>query len=534
MKVNNIPELTNIDINGGFNQFFKNIQYSQNNEYVRIEGFVTGVTNENKFAVNVTLPISVSDWSISVKKPMILDVTEIFGETIPSSQWFSDLEDIVNQREWTTEMDVYGDALRLDWGGLRIGAQDNSLQLTSQDGLVIYHPVTTETDNERRMRLQLGQWREPQKDENGNIVTNGTEILYEDLYGLRALDLNGNMIFKVTQKGVEFDFTNDLESTIEKYSAEAALGAISSTNTSNLLKNSCGYVYQEETDATGSPTGVYKFFDWTVENTECIFPINERFVEIDDENNEIPIVTGTVSKHAFKMTGKTTVGGMPLIKQTISVAATPGVVQPYTLKFLMKGTPNLENDTIKNGIRLKISEAGNQEDIDVNVPYLLDKGWQVVKHTIYTEMSEISIEIENISTITIGADGELENGVIYLSDLMFTSGKDTPAWTVSPGEVYNNYVTIGSEGVVVTSNRDSTGSIVRTVMDSHSFRVESINLNKEISTNILVTEDNTTLGPTHVRGKLDVGDFVRLRFTEVIDGDNSGVDVTLIGVERES
>ena len=533
VKVNNIPELNNIDINGGFNQFFKNIQYSQNNEYVRIEGFVTGVTNENKFAVNVTLPISVSDWSISVKKPMILDVTEIFGETIPSSQWFSDLEDIVNQREWTTEMDVYGDALRLDWGGLRIGAQDNSLQLTSQDGLVIYHPVTTETDNERRMRLQLGQWREPQKDENGNIVTNGTEILYEDLYGLRALDLNGNMIFKVTQKGVEFDFTNDLESTIEKYSAEAALGAISSTNTSNLLKNSCGYVYQEETDATGSPTGVYKFFDWTVENTECIFPINERFVEIDDENNEIPIVTGTVSKHAFKMTGKTTVGGMPLIKQTISVAATPGVVQPYTLKFLMKGTPNLENDTIKNGIRLKISEAGNQEDIDVNVPYLLDKGWQVVKHTIYTEMSEISIEIENISTITIGADGELENGVIYLSDLMFTSGKDTPAWTVSPGEVYNNYVTIGSEGVVVTSNRDSTGSIVRTVMDSHSFRVESINLNKEISTNILVTEDNTTLGPTHIRGKLDVGNLVRLRFTEVIDGDDSGVDVTLIGVKRE-
>lgn len=533
IKINNIPELTNIDINGGFTGFYKNIQYSQNNQYVRIDGFVTGITNSNNFAVNVVLPNAFSNWSIYVKKPMILDVTDIFGETIPSLQWFNDLTDIVDQGSWETDLDVYGDALRLDWGGLTIGAQDNSLQLTSQNGLVIYHPVTTETNNEKRMRLQLGQWQEPAKDKYGNIITDGTEIVYEDLYGLRALDLNGKMIFKISQRGVEFDFTNNLEQTIKNYSQEAALEAISSTNTSNLLKNSCGYVYEEKKDATGKPNGLYHFYDWDpIENENYIFPINERFTQKKSDGSEVAIVDGTVSKHAFQLGGNNATGAMPLISQTINVATTPGVVEPFTFRFLMKGISNTQTSTIKNGIHLTIYEAGNQEDIDVDIPYVGNGEWQSVKYTIYTEMPQITITIRNISTITVDSNNVPTNGVIYLSDLMFTSGQDTPAWTVSPGEVYNNYVTIGSEGVIVTSDKDAQGLTVRTVMDSHSFRVETINSDKELSTNILVTGDSTVLGPTHIRGLCDIGDISRLRFVENADLESSqrnpGVDVTLI------
>ena len=533
IKINNIPELTNIDINGGFTGFYKNIQYSQNNQYVRIDGFVTGITNSNNFAVNVVLPNAFSNWSIYVKKPMILDVTDIFGETIPSLQWFNDLTDIVDQGSWETDLDVYGDALRLDWGGLTIGAQDNSLQLTSQNGLVIYHPVTTETNNEKRMRLQLGQWQEPAKDKYGNIITDGTEIVYEDLYGLRALDLNGKMIFKISQRGVEFDFTNNLEQTIKNYSQEAALEAISSTNTSNLLKNSCGYVYEEKKDATGKPNGLYHFYDWDpIENENYIFPINERFTQKKADGSEVAIVEGTVSKHAFQLGGDNVTGAMPLISQTINVATTSGVVEPFTFKFLMKGISNTQTSTIKNGIHLTIYEAGNQEDIDVDIPYVGNGEWQSVKYTIYTEMPQITITIRNISTITVDSNNVPTNGVIYLSDLMFTSGQDTPAWTVSPGEVYNNYVTIGSEGVIVTSDKDAQGLTVRTVMDSHSFRVETINSDKELSTNILVTGDSTVLGPTHIRGLCDIGDISRLRFVENADLESSqrnpGVDVTLI------
>lgn len=534
VKANNIPELTNIDMNAGFTSFFKNIQYSQNNQYAKIDGFVTGVTDDNKFAVNVTLPNGISNWSVSIKKPMILDVTEIFGETIPSLQWFSDLTDIVEEGSWETDLDVYGDALRLDWGGLRIGAQDNSLQLTSQDGLVIYHPITTETNNERRMRLQLGQWKEVAVDEFGNPITNGTELVYEDLYGLRALDNNGNMIFKVTQRGVEFDFTSNLEETIRNYSAEAALGAIASTNTSNLLKNSCGYVYDAEI-VDGKETGRYKqFYDWHVDNINYLFPIDEKFTQKNADGSESSIVEGTVSKHAFKMGGDTATSARPLIKQTVDVATSEGVVQPFTLKFLMKGISNTQTSSIKNGIHLEITEAGNQDDISVDIPYIGNGNWQVVKYTIYTEMRQVTISISNISTITVDSNNIPTNGVIYLSDLMFTSGKDTPAWTVSPGEVYNNYVTIGSEGVIVTSEKDPTGSSVRTVMDSHSFRVETINADRDISTNIQVTGDSTTLGPTHIKGQCDIGAVSRLRFIEnadlevAVENRNPGVDITLI------
>ena len=149
-------------------------------------------------------------------------------------------------------------------------------------------------------------------------------------------------------------------------------------------------------------------------------------------------------------------------------------------------------------------------------------------------MPQITVRIRNISTITVDSNNIPTNGVIYLSDLMLTAGKDTPAWTVSPGEVYNNYVTIGSEGVVVTSDKDATGSVVRTVMDSRSFRVETLSAKKEISTNILVNGDNTTLGPTHIKGQCDIGAITRLRFIEnnesniAIDYRNPGIDITLI------
>lgn len=535
VKVNNIPELTNIDVNAGFIGFYKNIQCSQNNQYIKIDGFVTGIINDNNFAINVVLPNAKSNWSIVVKKPMILDVTDIFGDSIPSSQWFSDLSDIVDTGTWETNLDIYGDALKLDWGGLTIGAQNNSLQLTSQNGLVIYHPVTAETGNEKRMRLQLGQWQEPAKDKYGNIITNGNEVVYEEMYGLRANDLNGNMIFKVTQRGVEFDFTSNLEQTIKNYSAEAALEAISSTNTSNLLKNSCGYVYEEIIDKQGNPTGSYNFFDWEIENSNYLFPIDEKYTQKDVHGGDVPIVEGTISRHAFKMGGDTNTNARPQLEQVVNVATSQGVVQPFTFKFLMKGISNLQTEVIKNGIHLEIWEAGNEEDISVDIPYIASEGeWQIVKYTIFTEMPQITVRIRNISTITVDSNNIPTNGVIYLSDLMLTAGKDTPAWTVSPGEVYNNYVTIGSEGVVVTSDKDATGSVVRTVMDSRSFRVETLSAKKEISTNILVNGDNTTLGPTHIKGQCDIGAITRLRFIEnnesniAIDYRNPGIDITLI------
>lgn len=530
VKTAGAPALQDIDINVGFEGFYKNVQYSQNNQYVKIDGFVTGITNENKFGITVTIANAQGNWSILVKRPMILDVTEIFGETIPSFEWFSNLTDIEDIGSWETDFDAYGDALKLDWGGLTIGAQDNSLQLTSKDGLVIYHPAQN-SFTEKSKRLQLGQWTAPAKDKFGNPIMNGDELVYEELYGLRALNPEGKMIFQISQHGVEFDFTNNLEDTIKNYSAEAALEAIASTNTSNLLKNSVGYVYTQAKDQTTNELiNRYTFFDWEVENTDYLFPVNDKSPDRDMQGREI--TSGTVSKHAFKMGGDNATGAKPLITQYVSTGATLGVKQPFTLRFLMKGISNMQTSTVKNGIHLELFEAGNDEDISVDIPYIADGEWQSIKYTIYTEMPTIRVSISNISTITVDSNNIPTNGVIYLSDLMMTSGKDTPLWTVSPGEVYNNYVTIGSEGVVVTSDRDGTGARVRTVMDSHSFRVETIDNNNRVSTNIRVDGDNTVLGPTHIMGQCDIGDITRLRFIENADlysnPRNPGVDITLI------
>ena len=399
LKINGLPELSSIDINGGFSGFYKSVQFSQNNQYIKIDGFVTGVTNLNQFGVQVVLPNKIGNWSIIVKKPMIIDVTETFGETIPSLQWFNDLVDINDTYTWTTEMDVYGDSLKLDWGGLTIGVQNNSLQLTSENGLVIYHPITTETNNEKRMRLQLGQWMAPALDEFKNPIMNGTEIVYEELYGLRANDLNGNMIFQVTQRGVEFDFTSNLEETISNYAKTAALSAISSTSTANMLKNSCGYVYEEQKDSNGNPNGLYTFAEWDVVNTQFLFPINERYEEIDETGQSKMIVENTISRHAFKMTGSAE-GSYPSIKQKINVASNSGQKQPFTFKFLMKASNYSESNPC--GIHLEMIEVGNENDIKVDIPYIKQHGeWQVVKYTIRTEMPDFTIEIRNIKNFFI-------------------------------------------------------------------------------------------------------------------------------------
>lgn len=536
VKINNVPPLTDNDINAGFKGFYKNIQTSQNNQYIKIDGFVTGVTNNNNFGIQVVLPMPASNWSIHLKKPMILDVTETFGEAIPSLEWFSNLKDFYTENTQSEKIDIYGDALKLDWGGLTIGAQDNSLQLTSENGLVIYHPVSTETNFEKKMRLQVGQWMDKKKDAYGNIVTENGEPVYEELYGLRALDLNGKMIFKISQNGVEFDFTSNLEETIKNYAENASIKTVSSTSTSNLLKNSCGYCYEEGRDASGMPTNKFTFADWDVKNTEYLFPINERFLEKNAQGVDVMVVENTISHHAFEMIGDTNTNKRPEISQTVNVTASATEAKPYTLKFLMKGISNLQvPGTAVNGIHLDIWEAGNEEDISVDIPYTGQKGeWQLIKYTIYTKMPQIKITIKNISTILVDENNIPTNGVIYLSDLMFTSGTDTPPWTVSPGEIYNNYVTIGSEGVVVTSDKDATGAVVRTIMDSHSFRVETIDSNKQVNTNILVDGDSTSLGPTHIKGQCDIGRLHRLRFIENLDlgtpveDRNPGIDIILI------
>ena len=543
-----IGRVETADIDAGFEDYYNHLLFTQDNQYVRIEGFVTGIT-DNKFGLQVILPEKMKNWRVTAKFPIVIDATANFGNNIPSLDWFSDLPDFLIDTPINSVVDTYGNALQIDWDGLSIGAQNNVVQLTSKDGFVIYHPSSNPAI-EPFPRLQLGQWQE-------NIIDSDGNISVANYYGLRAFKLQHNAdgttsnieVFKITQDGVTFDFTRDLEQTIHNYAAEAALQAIASTNTSNLIKNSSGYVFEEQEDAMGQPTGQFLFYDWSPLNfayySSLIKPISKNSSEkqvIGDVVSEI--VTGTVSEHAFQIGGAITgfeEQAGPGISQSIPLASTPGVMQPYTLKFLLKAK-NISSTNKLNAVHLIIEDANgvvkDKEGNPVNTlieykPAEVGRSlgdWIQLKFTFLTDAPFVNVKLVNASTF-MGTSEELTNGIIYLADLMMTSGEDTPAWTVTPGEVYNNHVTIGSDGITVTSDpEEGTRQKIRTVMDAKTFRIETINEDDTVSRNIEVSKNTTYLKDTQVKGIFQIGATYMLQFTEVIDGDHQGVDVTLMNL----
>lgn len=200
IRFNNIPKTAAIDLYGGFSGRYKELEFDNINEkeingdfmssgWNIISGFADNIDNTGTFGIIAALTELNQEWSIDIADPIVIDVTDTFGTSVPAQSYLDEMDYFVGEKtNPIKDFDVYQTSVSLGWNGLTIGAQENVVQLTSTDGLVIYQPKDIQKNYlQKQMKLQLGTWT----DDDGT-----------PMFGLRGLDVEGHTIFEISQRGV--------------------------------------------------------------------------------------------------------------------------------------------------------------------------------------------------------------------------------------------------------------------------------------------------------------------------------------------
>lgn len=204
IRFNNIPKTAAIDLYGGFSGRYKELEFDNINEkeingdfmssgWNIISGFADNIDNTGTFGIIAALTELNQEWSIDIADPIVIDVTDSFGDSVPAQNYLDKMDYFVGEKTNPIEnFDVYQTSVSLGWNGLSIGAQENVVQLTSTDGLVIYQPKDLQKNYlQKQMKLQLGTWTDD----------DGTQM-----FGLRGLDIQGHTIFEISQRGVYLSY----------------------------------------------------------------------------------------------------------------------------------------------------------------------------------------------------------------------------------------------------------------------------------------------------------------------------------------
>lgn len=200
IRFNNIPKTAAIDLYGGFSGRYKELEFDNINgkeingdfmssDWNIISGFADNIDNTGTFGIIAALTELNQEWSIDIADPIVIDVTDTFGTSVPAQSYLDEMDYFVGEKtNPIKDFDVYQTSVSLGWNGLSIGAQENVVQLTSTDGLVIYQPKDIQKNYlQKQMKLQLGTWT----DDDGT-----------PMFGLRGLDVEGHTIFEISQRGV--------------------------------------------------------------------------------------------------------------------------------------------------------------------------------------------------------------------------------------------------------------------------------------------------------------------------------------------
>ena len=200
IRFNNIPKTAAIDLYGGFSGRYKELEFDNingkeiNGDFMSsgwniISGFADNIDNTGTFGIIAALTELNQEWSIDIADPIVIDVTDTFGTSVPAQSYLDEMDYFVGEKtNPIKDFDVYQTSVSLGWNGLSIGAQENVVQLTSTDGLVIYQPKDIQKNYlQKQMKLQLGTWT----DDDGT-----------PMFGLRGLDVEGHTIFEISQRGV--------------------------------------------------------------------------------------------------------------------------------------------------------------------------------------------------------------------------------------------------------------------------------------------------------------------------------------------
>ena len=204
IRFNNIPKTAAIDLYGGFSGRYKELEFDNingketNGDFMSsgwntISGFADNIDNTGTFGIIAALTELNQEWSIDIADPIVIDVTDSFGDSVPAQNYLDEMDYFVGEKTNPIEnFDVYQTSVSLGWNGLSIGAQENVVQLTSTDGLVIYQPKDLQKNYlQKQMKLQLGTWTDD----------DGTQM-----FGLRGLDIQGHTIFEISQRGVYLSY----------------------------------------------------------------------------------------------------------------------------------------------------------------------------------------------------------------------------------------------------------------------------------------------------------------------------------------
>lgn len=148
----------------------------------------------------------VDEWQLIIENILLIDLTaenegnagyQLDGSTLENLNWFPDTETSVESVIYDYEtaenkIKIYRDAVTLDWDGLQISAQNDSVSLTAKDGLVI---KARNEEGDLITRLRMGKY-------NDTRIGAGGVSQSKTYYGILGYTNDGIRCFSLDEDGL--------------------------------------------------------------------------------------------------------------------------------------------------------------------------------------------------------------------------------------------------------------------------------------------------------------------------------------------
>lgn len=229
IKMENLSQNLPATVKVGFTSIMRTYDFTLNKNEMTVSGFVNSLTPQDFFTVTAVLSSEQKNWSLSISEPMIIDITKSCGENNDVDLSFLDNISFFNEATiYESSYKAYTDALSLTWNGLKIGAQQDALTLSSSNGLEVFQPASI-SQGGKQLRVQVGMW-----EEETNV--DDTIILIKK-YGIRGLNSNGVKIFELSQDGFLIRYEDEDTSIDNLINSNIAYNVLISSSKGNSFIN---------------------------------------------------------------------------------------------------------------------------------------------------------------------------------------------------------------------------------------------------------------------------------------------------------
>ena len=229
IKMENLSQNLPATVKVGFTSIMRTYDFTLNKNEMTVSGFVNSLTPQDFFTVTAVLSSEQKNWSLSISEPMIIDITKSCGENNDVDLSFLDnISFFDGATIYESSYKAYTDALSLTWNGLKIGAQQDALTLSSSNGLEVFQPASI-SQGGKQLRVQVGMW-----EEEANV--DDTTVLIKK-YGIRGLNSNGVKIFELSQDGFLIRYEDEDTSIDNLINSNIAYNVLISSSKGNSFIN---------------------------------------------------------------------------------------------------------------------------------------------------------------------------------------------------------------------------------------------------------------------------------------------------------